>query len=204
MPDQQELPDPHSTDSCTSDRLRSLSEEITAIGRRQCELAAQLEECRLERRVLNEMHEECRALREQFHEREVLKPVFLSLIGLADRCRNELSQLRRVARDAEQRGQQPEIVLALCTLARARKTDLLEVEALLRQHDVQSFETPGGRFDAGTQKCTRRVPTMQREQHMIVAARGLTGYRRGQQVIRPECVQVYVYDRSSQAPPQEH
>ena len=169
----------------------NLPAQIREMGEGQAATAAELKELKLERRVLTELSDEHRRLKEQFHEREVLYPIFRCLIGITDRIRQESSRLECLLESLDL-----EAIVAARQVLEARKADLVEVEALLASHGVESFRHPEERFEPKLQKCVKTVPAKQAELQQRIAARLLPGYRRNGQVIRAECVSVYVFRNS--------
>ncbi len=163
---------------------------MTDIRNRLAALESELQRLQLDSAVLTELHQDYRKLREQFHEREVLGPLFRGLIAIADRCRQELAvACGRFARfdqlPAAEGG-------ALTATLSARRADLVEIEALLATYGVIPFHHHGPVFESATQRCVERVRTTTATRRHQIARRLLPGYRRGTVVLRPEHVSVYV------------
>ncbi len=171
--------------------LGVLDERLQAVDQRLVAMNTDLGQLGTESRVLSEMHDQCRTLQERFHEREVLLPIFRALIGIADRCRNEAAKMRATLNNQE-RGLELDVVLALRHLLDAREADRIELEALLATLGVEVYQHGGDLFQAGLQKCVKRIRTSRPERHERVAVRLLPGYRRDETIVRPECVGVYV------------
>ena len=171
--------------------LAQLAEQVKALAEQQAAMNSILQAQGIEGRVLEEMHEQNRVLREHLHEREILDPIFRLLIGLADRCREEnLERVRsaqRLPRDAET-SSLPE----QCQIIAARSADLVEIEALLATFGVESYHHPGEHFESCWQKCVRTIPRRDPRLHQSIAGRLLPGYRRGDRIIRPEYVTVHI------------
>lgn len=176
-----------------TDQIAALAKRIQAAEERHESVITNLGQLRTEDRLLTDMHDQCRALQEHFHEREVLMPIFRTLIGVADRCRSGAAKMRATLE--AQSGLELDVVLAVRHVIEAREADRIELEALLATFGVEPYRHEGDRFTASLQKCVRRVPTSRQEQHETIAARALPGYRRHGTVIRPECVEVYVHAR---------
>ena len=168
-------------------RLADLTTHITSLNEAHGAVKARLEQCATEQRVLSEMHDECRALRERHHERELLYPMFRALIGIADRCRGELHKLRQLD---EACGRDLSIDVAIRYMVVSRKADLVETEAVLARFGVESYQHHDSLFDPRLQKCVKRIASPHRTKHGRLAGRLLPGYRRGEATIRPECVSV--------------
>lgn len=179
-----------------SRRVEQLSERLGAQIEHLAALSAEVKRLGVEERLLADLHNENRDLREQFHEREVLLPLFRSLIGIADRCSDETAKLR-VALSGQASALPLEAVLAIRHVLQAREADRVELEALLAAYGVEPYRQEADRFSPGAQKCIQRVPTQRRERHEQVATRLLPGYRRSGTVLRPECVAVYVFTAPS-------
>lgn len=151
-------------------------------------------------RVLSELHDECRRLREEFYFREVAMPLFLGLIRLADHCRQTLSEmetaLRALSGDVS-------LSLAIHQLVQARQGDLIQIEALLATHGVEPFRQKDEQFDPRAQKCVKRVACKPGGRTGVIAERLLPGYRRDHRILRPECVAVYVTKSENESQPKE-
>jgi molecular chaperone GrpE (heat shock protein) len=131
------------------------------------------------------------ALVEQFHEREVLQPMFLQLIAIADRCREKIARLEAflgrqgTIKDSAKR----DLVRYLVS---TRRADLTEFENILANFGVAPFEHPEESFDRSVQFCMVRTVADRPGLIGKIARRLRPGYRRNAQVIRPEFVAVYV------------
>jgi len=133
-----------------------------------------------------------RALSEQFHEREVLQPIFRALIGIADRYRQQEQELqKRIDQLSENSDGDPRIK-PLRERKSVRNGDRLEIENILAILGVESFQTPGPRFDPATQKCLRTITSGNGYAPGQIAQRLLPGYRRGERIVRQEYVNVVV------------
>ena len=154
------------------------------------QIAAVQERLGIEQRVLTEMHDQCRSLREQFLEREFLNPAFQVLIGLADRCRRETTELTAKLKDSAC-VLDVDAALALRCALQAREADRVELEQALKGHGVHPFHHPGEAFEPRLQKCIEPVQTSDARFHNRIAGRVLPGYLRDGTVVRPEYVKVY-------------
>ncbi len=150
-----------------------------------------------ERQMLVDLLKECRTLREHSHERNLLFPLCRSLIGVADRYRQDLGRLRGMLIGVVERRGLDAVALSLSHICDNRRIDLLEIEALLATLGVESFQTPSDLFDAANQRCIKRIHTSIPAWHQRIAQRLMPGYRRhGDRLVRPECVTVYVFNGS--------
>ena len=181
-------------------RLVAIGSEVKAVKEGIAGFAKELERLRTDDRVLTEMHDRCRTLSERFHEREVLDPVFLCLIGILDRCDQETRRIEEQMKKASTRHSWARVAI-VGYLLQARNADRLEVGNLLANHGVVAFEHPDERFDPAFQRCTKRVETSRVDHHQRIAERVRPGYRRGDKIIRPECVSVYVARKSPTVKP---
>jgi molecular chaperone GrpE (heat shock protein) len=172
-------------------RIGILSEELKSYHEYLAKLSKGMEQLGTEKRVLTEMHDRCRELSEQFHEREFLKPIFLCLIGIADRCRQEIAKLRQTLKGYVN-DTNIEVAFAIKSVIEARKADLIEIENLLANYGVESFRYSENKFDPKLQKCIRCVKCEDLGRHGLIAQQILPGYRRNGCILRPEYVSVYV------------
>jgi hypothetical protein len=149
-----------------------------------------------DKRVLSQLSDECRAHRERFHEREVLKPIFNLLVGLAVRCQREFASLNaKLSRHVQELPF--EAVAAIRLALEARKADLAEFQSGLANYGVQAFSNASRRFDAAKQEIVQRVRTVHREQHGSIAERIAVGYARDGSIIQKERVNVYVFNETN-------
>ncbi len=154
-------------------------------------IRSEIARLRTDEAVLSELHERNRALSEEFHERHVLTPLFLMLIGIADRCGQRIAEAAEAQQKCEESGNRT-VMHALEYIRQDRRADLIELENLLANYGVERFETPGERFDPSTQRCAKQVNTDDSSSRGLIDCRLLPGYRRDGRVIRQECVSVYV------------
>lgn len=153
---------------------------------------AVLSELRDRDQVVAELQRQNAQFREQFHERETLRPLWLMLIGIADRCREqerELDELAQAERDREHR-------VTLQRLRQSRRADRMELESALAGFGVTSYRHTGQRFEARYQQCRRRITCDSPELHERISHRVAPGYRRDDWIVRPEQVDVLVCTRA--------
>ena len=190
--------DPCSGDSTSkvSPDTEAITSHLVTLRQQQDALLVELQQLKMERRVLTEMHDQRKALAEQFHEREVLGPLFRTLIGLADRCRQDVARLRTMQEDTIGKSRLDVSLPASCLL-QARQADLVELETVLANLGVEPFHHPDERFCAQLQKCMKRMRTAKQAKHQFIAQRLLPGYRRGERIVRHECVSVFVFNQET-------
>lgn len=184
-------------------RLNSLSETLegltTEVRNRQEQIVRihdEISRPKIEEQVLTEMHERNRELSEDFHEREVLNPIFLLLIGISDRCRQQAAKAREVA-DLQADSRNASALVALKKIQLAREADRIEIESALANYGVEASESLDDVFNPETQKCIERIETSIVARHGKVASRLLPGYQRNGKTIRQEYVAVYVARRTN-------
>jgi len=171
--------------------LRAVEDRLTAIGETLKTLQQQQANLGDQRRVIAEMHDQSRKLTEQFHEREVLGPLFFTVIGILDRHRQETGKVERsLTKHLSSRNWRG--TAALGHILDARTADRLEMENLLANLGVEPFEHPGPQFEPRLQKCVARVACDDPARQHHVAQRLQPGYRRNGKILRQELVTVYV------------
>jgi len=141
----------------------------------------------------SDLFERYRALSERFHEREVLQPVFLALIGIVDRCRDQETQLqqtldRLIARDPNNKP----AIKALRDRQALRAADRMDIDNVLGVFGVDPFQNPAPEFDPQVQSSIRRVLCRNGQVPGRLAQRLRVGYRREAWIIRREYVTVFV------------
>lgn len=168
-----------------------VEERLANLNGRSSRVEEHIERLRIDDQVLTEMHERNRELTEEFHEREVLQPVFLALIGIIDRCDQMVQEIDRTIRRHRDSGTPTGLTL-LKSICEARKGDLIELESVLAHLGVERFESVSEVFDPVTQTCVQRVTNLDSGFAGRLAYRMLPGYRRGERIVRQERVAVYV------------
>ena len=167
-----------------SANTRAWAEQLSGVSKQVAELKATDQ-------VLAELSTRCRQLGENFYEREVLSVVFRCLIGIADKCRQQIREIEQLPGLRHGDRSSP-AARVNAYLLEARRVDLVEVEDALANLAVEPFEHPHESFDPSVQKCINRIESPRPQLHGHVAARLLPGYGRNGKVIRPEYVDVYV------------
>lgn len=141
---------------------------------------------------LSEMNTWCRDLTEKFYEREVLLPVIVSIIGIADRCRLQIGSYQNSV-EKHTNANNPAALKAATFLIEAREGDLRELESTLANLGVERFQHHKDEFDPSTQICVNRIPCTDQGLHQHVAQHLTPGYKRHEKVIRKEQVDLYIY-----------
>lgn len=179
-------------------RVEQLTTSITSLEEQHATTLHALEQLKTEKRVLCDLHGQYTQLREKVFQRETLAPIFRTLIAIGDRCRQETSKLQQTLLDAAK-----DVDFALAVGAKqvleARKGDLIEIEACLSGFGVEAFQHINEKFDPRVHRCVKRIATTNPQHHQRIASRLLPGYRRHDHILRPECVEVYVFTDSSLA-----
>lgn len=182
---------PQTDGGSTEEDFSTEALSVAALHGKLDQLIEQLQQQAKDDRLLTNLQESNRKLTEQFHEREVLDPIFRGLIGIADRCREQSGRIRHaLSQPSYQRNATAQA--ALRHILEAREADRLEIENLLATLGVEAFRNPTDKFDPTVQKCIQRHSTDQPERRLIIAARLRPGYRRADRIVRPEFVSVYI------------
>ena len=169
----------------------SLTKTVVDIYEKLGMLGEQIQRVKTDDRVLTEMHHRYRELNEKHHEREVLRPIFLGLIGIADRCEQQAVKYRKIFNRYKSNGNKTAVKF-IRFLVEAREADKIEIESLLANYSVQAFKQCEGKFDPESQKCIKRIECDDPEKQALVHERVLPGYCRDGVIIRQEYVSVYV------------
>lgn len=153
------------------------------------DMAGRLDELSIEKHKLDDLHIRLQAFQEAHHEREVLQPIFLTLITLMDRCQDEIKAW------SSQDSVDVEPLIA------ARKADAIEIESTLKRLGVEPFQLPGDQINVKFQRCIKTIPCSEvtsggsgsgGARPLQIAERLRPGYRRNKQLIRSEYVTTYV------------
>lgn len=179
-----------------AEKLEEIKQNMAVQREQLAGFQVELGQLTLERQMFTHMQEQNRQYAEQFYEREFLSPFFLTLIGIADRCREQATRLRR-AMAATAQSRDVEMSLLLKSLIESREGDRIEIEEMLANHSVESFQNCSGKYDASVQKCIRQECTEDPRQHGIIARRLAPGYRRNGRILRQEHVSVFVQKQST-------
>jgi len=172
------------------DTLARIDEELRALRGMIGPIEQELRQCAADQRLLEQMHEQLRSLSEQFHEREVIRPLALGLISLLERCTDQERHAGETLRLAKATGQSS-IEKAARYLRDSRRADRVDLENLLTALAVEPFTEAGLEFVPSTQSCVDRVALPSAHLKGTVARRLRPGYRRHGKAIRSELVSVY-------------
>ena len=185
-------------DACVqrlSDYLDSVSNHIQNCSEQLARIVQQADQLKAADCIITQLSARCRTLSEQFYEREILLPMIHSLIGIADRARQQITKAEN-ARNKYDDGQTESEAEILTYLVDERKADLMELENALANLGVESFSRVQNTFEPATQKCVRRVESVEEILNGRIACRLLPGYKRDDKIIRKECVNVYIVKRT--------
>lgn len=196
--DDSPIHEPEETDGDVVEAINALATQVssitvfsTSLDSKLAHIGSEVERIKMEERVITEMHERNRLLTEDYHEREVLSPIFLGLISIADRCEQLIQKVEWATRK-HRKSSNPAGLAALQIIREARQADQIEIESYLAGLGVERFETASPVFDPDTQTCAKRINTIDPGRVNKIAERLLPGYRRSGKVIRQERVAVYV------------
>jgi molecular chaperone GrpE (heat shock protein) len=167
-----------------------IDEQLGALRSVLDQIKEELRQCAADQRLIEQMHEQLRSLSEQFHEREVIKPLALGLIRLVDRCTEQERRAGETLRLAKAMGQSS-AESAARYLRDSRRADRVDLENLLTALAVEKFTEAGSEFVPSTQSCVDRVALPSAHLKGTVARRHRPGYRRHGAVVRSELVSVY-------------
>lgn len=178
-------------DEVTAIRLMvtRLLDEVRGFRKESSQFGEELKRLRTDERILQDLHEANKKRSEDFHEREILSPVLHTLIGIADRCYQQIALAK-----AEQASLEPAAAGEhLPSLIGSREADLIEIESRLVDFGVQRYLSTTQEFNTKIHKCVQRKLVSAASLSGRIVTRFLPGYRRNGKVIRPECVSVYVF-----------
>lgn len=176
------------------EHLKTIVDSITSLQKDTTGIRTEMQRIKTDDRVLTEMQDRCRELNERHYEREVLGPFLLTAIGIADRCRQQITRLQKMLQKHNGARNQAAL-LAIRQILDARAADRIEIESVLANYGVEPFEQLSEKFDPATQKCVSRIECRDSSLHGQVSQRLLPGYRRQDRVIRQEYVSVYVFNQ---------
>lgn len=162
------------------------------------EMAGNIARLAADRTALSQVQDQNRQLTEQSNEREVLWPLFQTVIGIIDRQTEQITKYKRVLVLAQDKGEVKTAIL-LQRLLEARRADRIEIQDTLARYGVEAFTNPEDAFDFSRQTCKRRDMTDDPGLQGRVSSRLAPGYRRQDRIIRPEQVAVYVLNSSGKA-----
>jgi molecular chaperone GrpE (heat shock protein) len=182
-----------------TEHLEMIEESIVSLQKDGTGILAEMRRIKMDDHVLTEMHDRCRKLNEQYYQHEVLGPVLLTIIGIADRCRQQTARLREMLDKHSDTGNQAAL-LAIRQILDARTADRLEIESLLANYGVEPYENPDEAFEASLQRCVSRLECKSVKLHGRICQRLLPGYRRHGKVLRQEYVSVHICTEDKATP----
>lgn len=141
--------------------------------------------------LVSNLENQCSLFREQHHERELVLPLSLSFIGIADRCRKQIKELDEML-IKNKNTQNASAAKALQYIIHSRQADLAEIDNALANLGIESYQSPENIFSPEVHKCLQRIEHEKAQSHLTIAARILPGYRRYEKIVRKEIVNVYV------------
>lgn len=178
-------------------RFAHVEESIGILTEQLGVIQSELKRLKTDEQVLSDLRDRHSVLYERHHEREVLRPLFLAVVGILDRCGETTANLEKwLARHAGKSS--TPAYKATRRLLDARRADQAELEGLLAGFGVESFQQERDEFDPSTQKAVRRVETDAEQLHGTIAERLRPGYRRSDLIVRQEYVSVHAH-RNSQS-----
>jgi molecular chaperone GrpE len=170
--------------------INNLSIAVTSLGKRFDYFEKSIEKSKVTTEALASLSLEIRKLQENFHDREVLLPMFQSLISIADRDREQIARVKKHKEQSED-SFKPPAEQAFNFMLKAREADITEIHAALARFGVEPFTEDGDTFNPSRQKVIQRIETQDKELSQKIAKRLHPGYIRGEQIIRREYVSVY-------------
>jgi len=173
------------------DQHEKLSKKFSALNDCVLSLKKTLEDHNSLKQLVDDLGNQCRDLREQQHERELILPLVRSIIAIADRCRGQMKELDEMI-FKNNKAKNKSGVKALQYIVKSRQADLTELEEALANLGVETYENPEKNYKPELQKPLQRIKSKKSELHLQIAARILPGYRRFERVVRKEIVNVYV------------
>jgi len=178
-------------------RHEELSKQVAALHEHIASLAVHLENHESLSRLLDDLGNQCRDLREQQHEREMILPLVCVLIAIADRCSGQIKELQeRIVKNSK--GSSTSGLKAVRCIVKSRQADLTELGEALANLGVERYETPEDTFNPEMQTPLQRIKSETPELHLRIAERLLPGYKRYERIVRKERVAVYVNHASQE------
>ena len=170
--------------------INNLCMAVTSFGKRLDNFEKAIEKTKTTTDALASLSLQNRKLQEKFHEREVLQPLFLSLINIVFRAQEQIARFRK--HKEESAG-----LLKLAAekafnfMIKVREADIVEIHNMLAIHGIEPFMTEEDIFDPSKQKAIQRIETQDEALSQKIASRLHPGYSRGDQIIQREYVSVY-------------
>lgn len=171
-------------------KLRGIESKVKNCNEQLCLITRRTQELQTTEHVIAELSTQNRELREQFHEREVLLPLFSCIISILDRCRQQTDRFVQL-KDKYIKNKNRAAASAVRSLIYSKKADIVELENVLANYGIESFRNHKDTFDPRVQKCIERTPCYEKELHGSIAQRLLPGYKRYEKILRQEFVTVF-------------
>jgi molecular chaperone GrpE (heat shock protein) len=168
--------------------LQQMRDELSAGQRELCEgqralndlFSTRFRSDEAQARAVEKLHDELRQYKTNFVRQQLL-PLLKEVIF----CHDFLTE--QVARLAVESAGTPDPALRALASAQQMLIDLMF------KYDVEPFRSEGEQFDPKCQQCTQTVAADRTEDDRTIAARGLTGFRSPEGIVRREQVTVYKF-----------
>lgn len=191
-------PEPESSQSVLPDlagkltkQLEDISNDLKVCQEQLSRLTQETEELKGSEQIISNLSSRCRDLTEQFHERQIILPVINCLIRMADNCRKQIDKFQKIrARHTESKNESA--IKVFMFLIDTRGANLVELEDVLANLSVESYQHHEDIFEPSLQKCINRIECEEQAFVHRIACRLHPGYRRYDRIVRKECVNVYV------------
>jgi len=144
-------------------------------------------------RIIDSLHKELQDYRDGLHAK-ILRPVFLDLIAMHDDLRN----LVRFNNNLDQESGE-----AALRLRQNLVSFQQSIEDVLEKHGVTGYEEPGDLYSAQRQRALRTENTDDAAMDRIVSERIRKGFEYDGKVLRPEIVNIYKFNGTTQKSTQE-
>jgi len=147
-------------------------------------------------KVVDILGEQNKKLNDNFYQKHVLHPTLMNIIGLADRCRENIGKWNSTLKacvkvqDNKHHG-------FIRRLINERNSDLIDIENALANLGVCPFHHHHEKFDPSQQQVLKKVPHSAKTRHMQIAVRNRPGYKLNEIVIRREGVSVFVLQKDN-------
>jgi len=172
-------------------QLEDISNNLKGCQGQLSRLTKETEELKGAEQIISNLSSRYRDLTERFYEREILLPVILYLIRLADGCRQQIDKFQKIcAKHAESKNES--VIKTLTFLIDTRRANLVEVENVLANLAVEPYQHPDDIFEPSLQKGINHIECEEESQAHHIAHRLLPGYKRYDKVVRKEYVNIYV------------